>query len=112
MIALSLLAIAQAAPLPPPASEQDIVVVARKLQLIEVDMKALKRGGFVMLDRCRVTKPSGHAELDAIPCGVAQECANDKLATRKALVACVEERSQRGLDAVIAAWRAGWKVPQ
>lgn len=109
---LALIAAAQTAPLPMPTTEDEIVVVAEKMRYIEVNMKLPKRGGFVVLERCRVSKPSGYAELDAIPCSVAQDCMADAPTTRKALTNCVETRSQGRLDAVVAAWRAARKVSQ
>lgn len=103
MILLALLL--QAAALPPAEPEQEIVVMARRLQMIEVDIKAPKKAGLVTLKSCRITKPSNIAELDAIPCGVAQECVASGLPTRKALQACVEQRSGERLDAIVAARR-------
>ncbi len=111
MIAAIVLATAQAAALPPPTTEEEILVVAQKMRWIELDIKAPKRKGIVTIERCRVTKPSGYAELDAIPCSVAQECAAQKPATRKALAACTEERSNDRLDAVVAAWRVAGTTP-
>ncbi|WP_439568502.1 hypothetical protein [Sphingopyxis sp.] len=106
MIAAVILTAMQTAAPPPPVTEEEILVVAGKMRSIEVDIKAPKRSGIVTLERCRVTKPSGYAELDAIPCGVAQQCVAEKLTSRKALTACVEQRSNDRLDAVLTAWRA------
>ncbi len=102
--ALPLFVALQAAkPIP---SEEEIVVLAQKMRLIEVDIKAPKRGGKLVLQRCRVTRPSGRAELDAVPCDTAQACMLDAPATRKQLSQCVEEKSQLRLDAIVAAWKA------
>lgn len=98
------LALAQSAAAPPVAD--DIVVLARRLQMIEVDMKAPKRGGRLVLERCRITRSSGIAELDAIPCGVAQECVASGVATRKLLATCVETGSEQRVNAVAMARRA------
>jgi hypothetical protein len=91
---------------PPPPSEDEIVVIARKLQMIEVDLKVGKREGRMTLRSCRISRPSGRAEADAVPCEVAQQCMADGAASRKQLIACVEERSQVRLDALVASWRA------
>lgn len=96
----------QAAPSAPPPSEDEIVVIAQKMRWIEVDIKASKRRGKLTLERCRVTRPAGRAELDAIPCAAAEACMLDNPTTRKQLSRCVEEKSQVRLDAVVAAWRA------
>jgi hypothetical protein len=89
-----------------PATEEEIVVIAGKMRSIGIDIRAPKRDGVVTLARCRITKPSGYAELDAIPCAVAEQCVAEKLASRKALRICVEQRSNERLDAVLTAWRA------
>ena len=104
MIAFALLLVVQNAP---PLANDDIVVMAQRMRLIEVDMKARKRDGKLALDRCRVTKSSGNAQLDAIPCDVAQACMLGNPVTRKILARCVEEQSQVRLDAIVATGRAG-----
>ena len=104
---LSVLLMLQTAPPASPPSEDEIVVIAQKMRLIEVDIKAPKRRGKLELQRCRVTRPTGRPELDAIPCEAATACMLDSPSTRKQLSQCVEEKSQVRLDAVVAAWRAG-----
>jgi hypothetical protein len=105
VILAMLLMLQTASPAPPP-SEDEIVVIAQKLRLIEVDLKVGKRQGKMTLRSCRISRPSGRAEADAVPCDVAQQCMADGAASRKQLIACVEERSQVRLDALVAAWRA------
>jgi hypothetical protein len=99
------LALQAATPAPPP-SEDEIVVIAQKMRLIEVDMKVGKREGKMELRRCHVTRPSGRAELDVIPCDVAQQCMVEGVASRKQLTACVEDKSNARVDAIVATWRA------
>lgn len=89
-----------------PPSEADIVVLAERMRMIEVDIKAPKRDGRLVIDRCRVTKPSGNAELDAVPCAAARACVAEPMTSRRALERCVDERSQPILDAIVARWRA------
>lgn len=96
----------QTAPSTPTPSEDEIVVIAQKMRLIEVDLKVGKRQGKMTLRGCRISRPSGRAELDAVPCDVAQQCMVDGAATRKQLIDCVEGQSQMRMDAIIAAWRA------
>lgn len=95
----------QANPLPAPPTEPDIVVIGRKLGMILVDMKAAKRDCIVVLRGCRITRSSGEAELDAIPCNAAQECAAERMTTRKELLTCVEGRGNRRVHAILAARR-------
>jgi len=103
VIALALLAAATAQPVP---AEDEIVVLARKMRFIEIDVKAPRRKGMVVMERCRVTKGSGNAELDAVPCDVARECMTAVPESRKALGVCIEANSQPRLDALVARWRS------
>jgi hypothetical protein len=105
------LAIVAAASSPPP-SEAEIVVLAQKMQFIEVDIKAPRRNGVLVLDRCRITKGSGNSELDAVPCEAAKMCMAETPASRKILELCTEDRSQVLLDEITARWRADGKVQQ
>ena len=99
-------AAAQLDPSPAPPAEEEIVVIARKMRQIEVDIKLGRKGGLVSLRACRITRGSGRAELDLVPCEMAQICLADGVTARKALVQCVETRSEARADAILAAWRA------
>jgi hypothetical protein len=100
---LALMALAQLASSP---AEDEIAVIARKMRLIKGDIKAPRRDGRLVLERCRITRPSGDAELDVVPCAVTQSCFADAPADRKALQHCVEARSQVRLDEIVARRRA------
>lgn len=82
--------------------QDDIVVLARKLRMIGVAVSAPRRNGRLTLRNCRITRPSGIAALDAIPCEVAQQCIAEAPDTRKALGGCIEARSKLRLDAIVA----------
>ena len=105
MILALLLAAQQAAPAPP-AEEAEIVVLARKMRLIKVDLKAPRRNGKMVLKACRVTRSSGIPELDVIPCDAAQACIAEEPKTGRELERCVEAKARVRLDAVVAARRA------
>jgi hypothetical protein len=106
-VSLAILLLA-AAPAPAIEADNEILVLARKMQMIEVDIKAPRRHGVLTIERCRVTKGSGDAELDAIPCDVARQCMASAAppTTRRALEACAEDQSQVRLDAIAAQRRA------
>lgn len=87
-------------------AEEEIIVVARQLRLIRVDLKTDKHKQGMTLQRCRIVRGSGRADLDAIPCDVAQQCVADGVATRNALKSCVEDKSTDRINAVLAARRA------
>lgn len=93
----------QEVPAASPPSDAEIVVMARKMRMLRVSVKAPKRNGKLVLQRCNST---GNAAIDRIPCEVAQECIAEAPATRKQLAQCIEERSQPRLDAALAAWKA------
>ncbi|MBO9671596.1 MAG: hypothetical protein J7485_13895 [Sphingobium sp.] len=104
ILALSLMLAAGAAPAPP--AEDEIVVIARKMRFIKVDIKAPTRNGHLVLERCRVSRSSGDAELDAVPCEVTQACMTSNPKTRKDLRICVEQRSQLRINEIAARRRA------
>ena len=101
-----------AAPLPVPASEEEILVVAQRMQMLDVDMKVPRRRGVLVLERCRVKQTTGYAQLDAIPCQAAQDCMLTPPRTRKLLGECVEQRAQAQLNATVAAWREAGHAPR
>jgi hypothetical protein len=87
-------------------AEEEIIVVSRQLRMIKVDLKADKRSAGMALRTCRIVRGSGQTDLDAIPCGVAQQCVDDGVPTRRELKACVEDKSTDRINAVLAARRA------
>ncbi|WP_010544502.1 hypothetical protein [Sphingomonas elodea] len=101
---LPLLLLLQSATAPTP--EEEIIVVSRQLRMIRVDLKAGKHAGGMTLQRCRILRGSGQADLDAIPCDVAEQCVASGVPTRRELKACVEDRSTDRINALLAARRA------
>jgi hypothetical protein len=95
----------QQVPAPDVPSEDEIVLIGQR-RFIDVDISAPRRQGYMVLQHCRVIRPSGYPELDAIPCEVARKCVRDNPASRKLLMRCIENGSNRQVDAVVAAWRA------
>ncbi len=87
-------------------AEEEIIVVSRQLRMIKVDLKTDKHKDGMSLRSCRIVRGSGQTDLDAIPCGVAQQCVADGVPTRRDLKACVEDKSTDRINAVIAARRA------
>jgi hypothetical protein len=104
LVAILLLATAAA----PPPADNEILVLAQKLRLLEVDVNAGRRDGKLELRRCRVTRGSGDPTIDAIPCDTARRCLADASppTTRKELGICVERLSERRIDALAAERRA------
>ena len=103
--ALLLLAAAPASLAP---ADSEILVLAQKLHLLEVDVNAGKRDGMLYLRSCRVTRGSGDPAIDAIPCDTARQCLAGAAppTTRKALGTCVETLSEERIDAIAAERRA------
>lgn len=90
----------------PSPAEEEIIVVSRQLRMIKVDLKTDKHPGGVSLQRCRILRGSGQADLDAIPCDVAEQCVASGIPTRRELKACVEDRSTDRINAILAVRRA------
>lgn len=86
-------------------AEQEIIVISRQLRMIKVDLKTDKRKDGLSLRRCRVVRGSGQNDLDAIPCGVAQQCVADGMPSRRMLKDCVEDRSTDRINMVLASRR-------
>ncbi|WP_313540203.1 hypothetical protein [Sphingomonas sp.] len=87
-------------------AEEEIIVVSRQLRMIKVDLKTDRRDHGISLRSCRILRGSGHSDLDAIPCGVAEQCVEDGVASRRVLKDCVEDKSTDRINAVLAARRA------
>lgn len=101
-----LLALAMQIATPPVDPADEIVVIARKMRSMRINMKAPRRDGRLVLERCRVTRSSGDAEIDAVPCAVAQACSDEGVTTRKALDNCVITRSVAQARSIANARRA------
>ena len=86
-------------------AEQEIIVVARQLRMIKVDLKTDKSKDGMRLRSCRILHGSGQSDIDAIPCGVAQQCVEDGAPSRRVLKDCVEDRSTARINLVLAARR-------
>lgn len=84
----------------PTAVDDEIVVLAKKLGTVKVKVDTKKRQGVLVLTKCRLTRGSGDAAIDAIPCAVAQLCADEKPNKARVMEACVVEKSQERIDAL------------
>ena len=106
MILSAVLLLATAAASPP--ADNEILVLAQKLRLLEVDVDAGKRDGKLYIRRCRVTRGSGDPAIDTIPCDTARAClvTASPPTTRKELGVCVERLSERRIGALATERRA------
>ncbi len=86
-------------------AEEEIIVVSRQLRMIKVDLKTDKGKDGLHLRSCRILRGSGHGDLDAIPCGVAEQCVADGVPSRRVLKDCVEDRSTSRINMVLASRR-------
>jgi hypothetical protein len=74
--------------------EDDIVVLARKLEKVGVTLSRMSTGEL----RCSIADSSGDAELDALSCQAALKCLETiplSRANRKALAACGKTERSR-----------------
>jgi hypothetical protein len=102
-VILSALLLAAASPA---AVNDDIVVLAGKLRQVRVKANTKKRDGVLILTKCRMTRGSGDPEIDAIPCAVAQTCADERPTKAAVMQACLVEKSQERIDALVMERRA------
>ena len=85
----------------PVAVDDEIVVLASKLRTVKVRAITKKREGVLVLSKCRITRSSGDADIDAIPCAVAQLCADEKPTKTQVMQACIVEKSQERIDTLV-----------
>jgi len=100
MIATLLLLAAQpaAASVQPPASENEIVVIGRRVQKVKFALKTDKTGQAV----CRIKRSSGDPDIDSLACDAARAC--ESSTTKEAMVACLTPRFNQ-IPAQVAARR-------
>lgn len=88
---MAVLATASQAKPPSPAVENEITVIARKLEMIRYTLSVSKAG---QIQRCTITQSSGDAELDPMLCDAMQAC-NAKFAfnrkNKKLLPPCLKQ---------------------
>ena len=85
-----------------PTEQDDIVVLGRRLQQVEVHMNLSRRGELL---RCQVSKSVGDPALDRFWCDAGQACAQEIGRRRSAMQACMEGRKEEFLK-MLAASRA------
>jgi hypothetical protein len=94
--------VATAQPIVQPIAEpEEIVVLARKLQSVQLRMSLSKKQGIYRAKSCAIRKSTGDAEIDPIPCEAARQCSTLGLTTQASFVACVKSRGREQI-AVLA----------
>lgn len=93
MIALFALAVA-AQVAPAPANESDIVVIAKRLQSVSVNVGRDPRGRF----SCGLSQSTGSAKLDEQLCKAATACVRKGAVESAAVSACIDARKPALLD--------------
>jgi hypothetical protein len=87
---------------PPVQDADEIVVLARKLQTVQLKMALSRKQGIFRAKSCAIKQSTGDAEIDPIPCGAAQLCSTLNLTTQDAFVACVKTRGREAIAALAA----------
>jgi len=88
---LPVMLLAQAAPSPPPA-ENEIMVLTERLRAIKISPGVTIRKGVVtQTSACKVKRSSGNTELDALACRAVTLCAAQPQPNRKTFNTCVED---------------------
>ena len=84
----------------PPADDAAIVVMARKLQSVQLSMALTKKQGIYRAKSCAIKKSTGDTEIDPIPCGAAQQCSTLGLTSQAAFVDCVKIHGREQIAAL------------
>ena len=85
--------------LPPAATEEDIVVIGRRLR--EVRFRFQANGG--KLRFCKITKSTGDKILDRLTCDAAKRCAADRPKNVAEMTTCMTGQREQVLAALRAA---------
>jgi hypothetical protein len=93
---LPLIALALMAQAPPPApSEQDeIVVMARKLDKLKIRFGGGRKNGVIVVKSCKVKQSSGDPEVDLVGCNAVNYCATQQINKNSVFNKCVKTRAE------------------
>lgn len=84
-----------------PHDDPEIVVLGKKLSEVGLEFRADRVEGKTVLTSCTITKPSGDAEIDAIPCRVTEACVALQHKDSDDLVDCVKKRGREEVRALV-----------
>lgn len=74
--------------------EDEIVVIAQKLDKLKISYKGGKRDGIIIVKKCRVKQSSGDAGVDAIGCQAVNYCVDQRLSKSSEFNKCVNDRAK------------------
>jgi hypothetical protein len=102
VIALALLLAVAPPPLAPAteAEGQDIVVLARKLRALHIDVALSKKQGTFVSGKCKVIKSADDPEIDAIGCAAPAHCSTLGYPTQALFVGCVKSWGHEQIVAI------------
>jgi hypothetical protein len=104
MIAVLVMAMAQATATPELPSEQEIVVTGRRMGQVQYAAGVNRMTGKT---RCRITVSSGDPAIDREVCEIAKACGLVKPRKRAIIEACVRDRKERFLRSYLPSNREG-----
>lgn len=76
------------------SSEDEIVVIAQKLDKLKIKYRGGKKDGVYFVKKCRVKQSSGDAGVDAIGCQAVNYCADQRLSKSSEFNKCVNDRAK------------------
>jgi hypothetical protein len=74
--------------------EDEIVVIAQKLDKLKISYRGSKKDGIIVVRKCRVKQSSGDAGVDAIGCQAVNYCVDKRLSTSSEFNKCVNDRAK------------------
>jgi hypothetical protein len=100
MILLAAFALAGAQAASPPAADDDIVIIGRRVRKVKFTIRPDRAGRQI----CRIKRSSGDPEIDSLACEAARACAGAANGKKEAMLACLTPRWKQ-IPAQIAARR-------
>ena len=77
-----------------PSDQDDIVVIARKLDKLKIHFGGSKKNGVIVSKNCRVTQSSGDVEVDPIGCKAVTYCVDQRLSKGSDFNKCVNDHAK------------------
>jgi hypothetical protein len=74
--------------------EDEIVVIAQKLDKLKISYKGGKKDGIFIVKKCRVKQSSGDPGVDAIGCQAVNYCVYQRVSKSSEFNKCVNDRAK------------------
>lgn len=76
------------------SDEDEIVVIAQKLDKLKISYRGRKKDGIIVVRKCGIKRSSGDAGVDAIGCQAVNYCVDQRLSKSSEFNKCVNDRAK------------------